>query len=252
MRIVSWLVVISSLVWLASSAWGPLMSALDLPPVESERAAGTAAPDAPRAEAEPDSGLAQTPYASVYPGLLMAQTAAELDRVDARVVLRTNRQGLSPEDIELTVDDGSEVHRYGLGPRGEVLIPARTEWRDAGLVVKTNQPVDSVRFTTVLAFRELTEPRLPYAGLWEMREQMQTVMDAMQAAGAGEREVLGLALRYPPGASATVRVLSDRLGEEYAADPRGVIRMPLSEALRDENPEVLFEPLPAQLMPLMR
>ncbi len=253
MRIVSWLVVIGSLVWIASSAWEPIMSSLGLPPVEEGEVTGTAAPgESDPGPASSGEAMAEVPYASIYAGLLMAERAAALDRVDAQVIVRTSRQDLSPGDIELTLDDGAQVNRFGVGPRGEVRIPARAEWRDAELTVRSNQPADSLRFSSVLLIRQLTEPRLRYASLWEIREQVQDTMDAMQAAGAGEQEVLGLVLRYPPGAPATVRVLSDRYGEEYAADARGVIRMPLKEVLRDENSEVLFDPLPAQILPLIR
>lgn len=255
MRIVSWLVVLGSLVWIVSSAWDPLTSALGLPPVQEDEVAGTSAPGPAESSSQDTASSGDTadvPYASIYAGLLMAERAAGLDRVDAQVIVRTSRQALSPADIELTLDDGAQVSRFNVGPRGEVRIPARAEWRDAELTVRSNQPADSLRFSTVLLIRELSDPRLPYASLWEIREQVQETMDAMQAAGAGEQEVLGLVLRYPPGAPATVRVLSDRYGEEYAADPQGVIRMPLNEMLRKENPEVVFDPLPAQILPLLR
>ncbi|MEJ2534767.1 MAG: hypothetical protein P8008_04710 [Gammaproteobacteria bacterium] len=254
MRIVSWLVVIGSLVWIASSAWEPIMSALGLPPVQDSEVAGTAAPGEAESEQEASSSgdTAEVPYASIYAGLLMAERAAGLDRVDAQVIVRTSRQGLSPGDIELTIDDGAQINRFSVGPRGEVRIPARAEWRDSDLTVRSNQPADSLRFSSVLLIRELSGPRLRYASLWEIREQVQQAMDAMRPAGTGEQEVLGLALRYAPGAPATVRVLSDRYGEEYAADPRGVIRMPLKEVLREDNPEVVFDPLPAQILPLLR
>jgi hypothetical protein len=78
-------------------------------------------------------------------------------------------------------------------------------------------------------------------------------MDSLAGGEAAEsRQILGLAFRFPPGQRGEVRVLSRRFGEEFLADPAGLIRFPFREELLAENPTVRFSSRPLRMMPLTR
>ena len=252
MRLVSWLVVLGSIAWLVAGMQGFRPHELSLPPMAGEQLAGTSAPSMPKARAPATSSVA---YADIFPLLAAVESVGPLDRVEATLSLTSTLPKVRPQDIQLTVEDDSGRHVFKPGADGRIALPLRADWRDAGLVLRSNQPqqadgTPTTELSLTLNFATPPEQTIDYAWLWETARQMQQAIDAFpKNAVPGEGKVKGLILQFPPGSEASVRIASQSRPESYTAGPNGVVRLPMIESLEEENPRVELSMEAARLGP---
>jgi hypothetical protein len=269
LRYLSWTIVIVSTAWLFAGAlrplWMPVLRDMPIPDMASEQVAGAfVSAESPLGHLEPDPAEIRGPerlepavavfsYDQLYPMLKTRERVSGLERVDAVVRVRTTLENLDPGQVVLTVDDGERLHRHTLGPLGELELPARKDWLERGLQVVSNQPPNSLRLSITFNLDPIPSEEIEYAWLAQTAEELEIAMDSLAGGEAAEsRQILGLAFRFPPGQRGEVRVLSRRFGEEFLADPAGLIRFPFREELLAENPTVRFSSRPLRMMPLTR
>lgn len=256
MRLVSWLVVLGSIAWLVAGLQGFRPHELSLPPMTGEQLAGTSAPLLPKA---PASAPATTSvgYADVFPLLAALEAVAPLDRVEANLTLTSILPQVRPQDIQLVLEDDTGRHVFKPGADGRISLPVRPDWRDAGLMLRSNQPQQpdgssTTELSLMLEFATPPELVVEYAWLRESTRQMQLAIDALpENAVPGDGEVQGLILQFPPGSDASVRVASQVWPETYTAGSKGVVRLPISELLEQENPHVELSMKAVRLGPWM-
>jgi hypothetical protein len=196
---------------------------------------------------------ASLPYAVVYRMLTDLRDVGDLDRLYRSTVITSTREGVSPADIRITLDDGTRTHEFTPDGQGNVSFPLRADWDAAGLVLHTNQPAGSLALGFGLAARPLTATRLPYRDLLEIARQFgRGIAASMRASGEPTPDIAGLQLRFPPGAAVRLVVLAAGGEREFVADDAGSVWLPDDAALWAENPEVRLDRLPEAIVPWVR
>ena len=243
MRLVSWLVVLGSIAWLIAGTQGFRPNELSLPAMSDAQLAGTSAPalPSPPAKAAVTTSVA---YADIFPLLAALESVAPLDRVEATLTLKSNLPKVRPQDIHLSLEDNSGRHVFKPDADGRITLPVRADWRDAGLVLHSNQPQQpdgspGTELSLTMHFAIPPKQMVDYAWLRESVRQMQQAMDAFpENAVPGDGKVEGLVLQFPPGSDARVHIASEVQPESYTAGPNGVVRIPIIKSLEEENPPV--------------
>ncbi len=248
MRLVSWIVVLGALAWLLVAQLGLRLVERPLPDIPERSVTGAALP---AEDGGPGDAVAMLPYARIHPMLQATEVVAGLDRIESVAIVKS-RQGVAPEDIVLSLDDGEQVHHFPVGQYGEVTFPRREDWRDAGLVVRTNQPAGSLDLQVTFILRALPGPKVEYAWLWESVSQMDQALAAMDRLNGGPpRKVVGVLFEYAPGQSGVLLAGTGENRAELRSNARGVIRLEMTPEFLDENPTLVFKPMPERMLPLL-
>lgn len=258
MRMVSWIVVLGALAWLLYAQLKINLPEEALADIPDETVSGTIngafAPQAlPTAlDGSPDGPVAVLAYRDIYPMIEAIDTVAALDRIDATSIVRSRNRAVDPADILLFLDDGDQLHQFPVGQYGEVNLPARADWRDAGYLLRSNQPEGSLDLQVTFIMRALPGPRVEYAWLWESVAQMGTAMAAMQAAGvAPPGEVVGVIFEFEPGERGTLQAGEGAERAVLTADEKGFLRLEMTADLLADNPTLAFSPMPERMVPLL-
>lgn len=253
MRVVSWIVVVGAFAWLLYAQLSLYLEPEDLENIAGERVSGTAGPgDAPAAGAADPGDRAVIAYDSIFPMLEARETVEELDRIEVTAIVRSRDGAVSPGDIVLSLDDGEQTHHFPLGQYGEVSLPIRRDWRDAGLLLTSNQPAGTLDLQVTFVMRSLPGPEVEYAWLWESVQQMDTAMEAMQAARvAPPGDVVGVIFEFAPGAGGVIRAGEGPDSPQLEADDQGILRLELSREVLADNPTLAFSPMPERMVPLL-
>jgi hypothetical protein len=192
------------------------------------------------------------PYDALVPMIEAVETVTDLDRIEVTVIVRSRKRDVDPEDILLFLDDGDTRHTFTVGQYGDVAIPLRDDWREAGLLIESNQPAGTLDLQVTFILKTLPGTRVEYAWLWETVRQLDVAVSAMQGVQAAPPgEVVGLIFEYRPGERGEVIAGEGPGAATLTADERGVLRLELTEAMLEENPTLVFRPLPQRLVPLI-
>ena len=256
MRMVSWIVVVGAMAWLLYGQLRIHFPEEALASIPDETVSGTV--DGAMASRGPETDLnealdgpvAFVAYSDVYPMIEATTAAAAFERVDATTVVRTREPAIQPAGIQLYLDDGEQLHEFSVGPNGEVSLPARSDWRDAGLLLQSNQPQDSLDLQVSFLMQPLPGPRVEYAWLWETKEQVGAAMNALQAAEmVPPGDVVGVVFVFGPGQRGTLETGSG--GAVMMADEQGFLRFEMSADRLAANPMLAVSPMPERMVPLL-
>ncbi|MEM1412576.1 MAG: hypothetical protein AAGH19_09480 [Pseudomonadota bacterium] len=270
---VSWIVVLGALAWLLYAQLRTHVPEETLEAISDEVVSGAVGeaqaremnaagdiPSPPHVQAvafnSDDEPVAIVPYAQIFPMLEVTRTVDALDRITATTIVQSTNRSMDSQDILLFLDDGEQTHQFPVGQYGMLNLPARPEWRDENLLLRSNQPEGSLSMRVSFVMAALPGPRVQYAWLWESVEQMGIAMMAMQEARvAPPGEVTGVIFEFEPGERGVVRALeaAEGIGDGAGlmADERGILRLELSAELLERNPTLVFSPMPQRMVPLL-
>lgn len=252
MRGVSWVVVLSSVVWLVAGMLGFRPSDVHLPQMSDQQLSGTAAARLPQPATPRYSTV---PYSEVYPLLEALETVAGLDRVEAVLSMDSILPGVEPQDLELVARDGFKTYVFKPLADGSLRLPVRKDWRDEGLLLESNQPrlsngAATTALSLTMSFAAPPSAEIDYAWLWESVQQMKTSMKVLPGNVTPEqRPVKGLVVKFEEGSSGGITIKTEGEPESYLADPDGILRLPIEERLRETNPVVVFSDIDVLLGP---
>jgi hypothetical protein len=249
---VSWIVVVGACAWLLYAQLSHYLDPEALDDIPGERVRGTVGPDDAPADEGQGGQRDVIAYAQIFPMLEATETVDELDRVEVVAIVRSRDPAVAPGDIVLSLDDGAQVHHFPVGQYGEVRLPANPAWRDANHLLKSNQPAGTLDLQVTFIMRSLPGPEVEYAWLWESVQQMDTAMEAMQAARvAPPGDVVGVIFEFAPGERGVVRAGEGPESALLQADEEGVLKLELSRELLAQNPTLAFSPMPERMIPLL-
>jgi hypothetical protein len=137
-RVLSWIIVAGSLAWLMYGQLRIHFTEQELSNIHPSAVRGTVEPAAPLAGRNTASHHVIA-YAELYP-LLAKATSATHEPVSVPARVQSTLEGVQPIEIRLTLRDGDQMHRFPVNRFGEVRLPLRADWRDAGRQIVSNQP----------------------------------------------------------------------------------------------------------------
>lgn len=196
--------------------------------------------------------MAKLPYAVVYQQLVIFETLGHLDKIKWSMGIRSRSDDVEPSEIEVSITEGGETLYFPLGPEGEADFPLRKDWSEDGeLMIETNQPSGTLNLDISFEVKPLPEGSIDYAWLADLRDQLQEAMNAQAAGGAAQPSLRGLKFLYPMEESASITIRSLTGEQLFEPDVEGFILFPMDDTHLAENPRVVFEPLPASVLPLL-
>jgi hypothetical protein len=197
---------------------------------------------------------ARLPYGVVYEQMKAIQQMAGLDKLHFSTTITSRNEAVGAADIQITLDDGQELHVFPLGPNGETNIPSRDDWVGGEMLfLETNQPRGSLLFNAHYQVKPLPGETLDYAYLADITDQLQQAVQTQPGVPGEAPDVLeGLEFGYAAGETASLSVRAAGGEQVLTTDDDGSIFLVIDPALAAENPTVVFSALPELILPMVK
>jgi hypothetical protein len=190
---------------------------------------------------------ARLPYDVAYRFLQLFETLEHLERITPSMAIASTQPGVTPADIELTLDDGSGT-TFRLEKNGSIDLPSNPSWADSGATLVSNQPKGTMRLEIEFKAVPITSRQTTYSNLMALASEFGEAMAALaELQGNSPPTVNGLTIQMPPGG--TIELLAKRK-QTLEPNSAGLVVMKTDQRLLKENPEIIFSELPLGILPL--
>ena len=136
-------------------------------------------------------------------------------------------QAAMPADFRLQLKVGGKVLPVAVGPDGQIDLPFRQDWTDAGAVLQSNQAKGVVDVSMSFDARTPPGTRMSYAQLAESAPVLERGIDEMAGlASFMAPDVETLVLKFEQPGHTAVLTLPDGKKKSWKADAKGRLEMP--------------------------
>lgn len=191
------------------------------------------------------------PYAQIYPLLQDIEDLARFDRIVAPLTLTSQLEGVSPPDIELTIEVGGEVMTISPDASGVISIPANAAWAEAGVLIRSNQPPGSQSLNVTPYFVNPPGLEFSYGWLLENRRQFQRAARELQVMFQNYSGIDGVTFNFPPGTEATLSIVGQDELQPLRANSNGVINFRFNDEMAQARPTFKLSQMPERIQSMV-